>query len=152
MSATSSDTLYTQASSLLSNPTRILGSLILGRPESISDRTPGPILAPHPPALVISVRRIFSPCTGAAVPHDETASFGGSIWQASLAFASLILSSFTLLLICQYYHNMQVSQSFFLKHFTDSFARFFSANSSSCSLSYVRLFDSFFRFISKNTK
>ncbi len=74
--ATSSETLYTQASSLLSKPISILGSFILGRPERISDRTPGPILAPHPPALVICVSLTFSEGIAAeqALPHEEASS------------------------------------------------------------------------------
>jgi hypothetical protein len=112
MSAISSETLYTQASSLLSNPTRILGSLILGRPERISERTPGPILAPQPPALVISVRRILSPEDGAGpVLQDEPLLLGGSMWQASLAFASFSFSLSIVFSMRLYYHNRFGSNS-----------------------------------------
>ena len=66
MIARSSLALYTQASSLLSNPTRTLSSRILGSLDNISLRTPGPTLAPHPPAAVISVSLTSSSAIGMA--------------------------------------------------------------------------------------
>ena len=66
MIARSSLALYTQASSLLSNPTRTLSSRILGSLDNMSLRTPGPTLAPHPPAAVISVSLTSSSAIGMA--------------------------------------------------------------------------------------
>lgn len=66
MIARSSLALYTQASSLLSNPTRTLSSRILGSLDNISLRTPGPTLAPQPPAAVISVSLTSSSAIGMA--------------------------------------------------------------------------------------
>lgn len=66
MMARSSLALYTQASSLLSNPTRTLSSRILGSLDNMSLRTPGPTLAPHPPAAVISVSLTSSSAIGMA--------------------------------------------------------------------------------------
>ena len=66
MIARSSLALYTQASSLLSNPTRTLSSRILGSLDNMSLRTPGPTLAPQPPAAVISVSLTSSSAIGMA--------------------------------------------------------------------------------------
>ena len=86
------------------------GSLILGRPAKRLDRTPGPILAPHPPADVIRVRKTLPSgpinwlgSAGAAeeAPPDDgvlpdappVENFCGSIWHASFSLAFFSSSS-----------------------------------------------------------